>query len=71
MEQNLDPNSKLGDLTISDLRKIISEVVKETIEDIIEDSEALSSSNFIDSIKEAREEYKSGNFTNLNDMPNV
>ena len=71
MEQYLDPNSKLRDLTISDLRKIISEVVKETIEDIIEDSEALSSSNFIDSIKEAREEYKSGNLTNLDDMLNV
>lgn len=71
MEQYLDPNSKLRDLTISDLRKIISEVVKETIEDIIEDSEALSSSNLINSIKEAREEYKSGNFTNLDDILNV
>ncbi len=71
MEKNLDPNSKLRDLTISDLREIISEVVKETIQDIIEDREALSSSNYINSIKEAREEYKSGNFTNLDDILNV
>ena len=71
MEQKINPNMKLSDLTITDLQKIISDIVRETIEDIFEDREALSSINYINSIKEARIEYKKGNFTNLDDVVNV
>ena len=68
MDINKNPNYKVKDLTIAELRHIISEIVRETMEGILEDREALSSKNYIDSIKEAREDYKNGKFTNLEDI---
>lgn len=68
MGTNIDQNSKVNELTIGELKTIISDIVREAIEDILEDREALLSKNYINSIKEAREEYKSGQYKNLKDI---
>jgi len=53
-------NTKISDLTIDELKNLISSIVHETMEDFLEDLEALSSKDYINSIKEAREDYKAG-----------
>ncbi len=71
MEINFNPTTKINELTVSELKALISDSIRETLEDIIEDREALSSKNYIDSIREAREEYKSGKVTKLEDLTDV
>jgi len=51
---------KVQDLTIDELRTIISDTVKDTVGDLIEDIVALSSKEYISSVKEARKDYKEG-----------
>jgi len=57
--------TKISDLTVDELKNLISGTVQETIEDYLEDIKALSSKNYIDSIKEAREDYKEENYREL------
>ena len=71
MNSNLSSNTKLSELTIAELKEIISESVVESIQDYFENLEALSSNNYLKSIKEAREEYRAGNTVNLEDLDNV
>ena len=54
--------SKIKDLTIEEFQSLISSTVKDTIEEAMEDLLALSSENFLESIKEARNDYKKGNY---------
>lgn len=60
--------NKVKDLSVDELKYIIKRVVEETIEDYIEDILALSSSNFIKSIEDARKEYKEGKYKFLEDI---
>ena len=55
-------NTKISDLTIDELKNLISNIVRETMEDFLEDLKALSSKDYVNSIKEAREDYKAGDF---------
>ena len=71
MNSNLSSNTKLSELTIAELKEIISESVVESIQDYFENLEALSSNNYLKSIKEAREEYRAGKTVNLEDLDNV
>ena len=57
--------TKIFDLTVDELKNLISRTVQETIEDYLEDIKALSSKNYTDSIKEAREDYKAENYREL------
>jgi len=59
---------KVKDLTIKEFRTLISETVKETLEDLIEDFSALTSDQFIKSIEEARADYKEGKFKKLEEI---
>jgi len=68
MKTNIKPDSKINELTVKEFKALISESIREILEDIIEDREASSSKNYIDSIKEAREEYKTGNISSLDDV---
>lgn len=65
MEPNQNSRQKINELTIPQLKEIIASIVKETLEEILEDKEAFSSSNYINSIREVREDYKNGNFSKL------
>ena len=71
MSQKTVQNSKVTELTIEELKLLISETVKETLEDMLENVQALSSKSYIDSIKEARAEYKVGKVKKLKDLRNV
>jgi len=52
--------TKVKDLTVVELHSLISDTVKETMEDFIEDILALSSDDYLHSINEARSDYKEG-----------
>lgn len=55
-------NSKISELTIEELKTLINESVKEAVEEALENIEAISSSSYLKSVKESREEYKKGDF---------
>ncbi|MCC7571887.1 MAG: hypothetical protein KO464_00675 [Candidatus Methanofastidiosum sp.] len=63
--------SKIKDLTIEEFRLLLSDTLKEVMEDLKEDMLALSSQDYIDSIEESRKDYKEGKFKNLEDILNV
>jgi hypothetical protein len=71
MEQHLNPQQHINELTIGELKALISETVKETMEEVIENLEALASTDYINAIKEARDEYTAGKTTKLEDLFNV
>lgn len=60
--------TKISELTIDELKNLISKTVRETIEDYLEDLKALSSNEYIASIAEAREDYKKGNIKNYDEI---
>ena len=62
---------KIIDLSVEEFRVFISDTVNAAMEDSIEDFLALSSGNYIKSIKEAREEYKKGKVKSLEEVFNV
>ncbi len=63
--------AKIKDLTIEEFRLLLSDTLKEVMDDLKEDMLALSSQEYIDSIKEARNNYKEGKYKNLEDLLNV
>jgi hypothetical protein len=65
MEPLQNPQQKISDLTVLQLKELIVSTVKETLEEILEDKEAAASKNYLNSICEAREEYKAGNISKL------
>lgn len=71
MEQNVGHEKQVNDLTVSEFKMLISETIRETLEDIVENKEALASPIFLNAIKEAREEYKSGKTKNLEELFDV
>ena len=58
----------LENMTGDELKTLIQDTVKETIEDYMEDLTALLSDNYRRSVNEAREEYKSGDTIPLEDI---
>jgi len=61
-------DTKIYDLTVVELKNLISKTVREVIEDYLEDLQALNSKDYINSVKEAREDYKSGNYKDFNEV---
>jgi len=59
---------KVSELKVEDLKGILLGVIKEALEDIKEDIEALASDEYIESIKEARKEYREGKYKRLEDI---
>lgn len=62
---------KVKDLTVGELKSLISDTIKESLEDIIEDILALSSDEYIRSIEEARTDYKEGRTKSLEEISDV
>ncbi len=62
---------KIIDLSVEEFRAFIYDTVNAAMEDSIEDFLALSSDNYIKSIKEARKDYKAGNVKSFEDVFNV
>jgi DNA primase large subunit len=59
---------RVADLTTGELEQLVENTVRRTIEDYVETLEALSSASYLESIREAREDYQSGTVTNLTDI---
>ena len=64
----ISKKTNIKDLTIEELQALISGIVKKTLEDTVEDLQALSSSNYIKSIQTARKEYKVGKVKSIEDL---
>ena len=62
---------KVKDLTVGKLKSLISEAIKESLEDLIEDIVALSSDKYLRSIEEARTDYKKGRIKRLEEISDV
>lgn len=62
---------KVKDLTIEEFKTLVSDTIKESLEDIIEDLIALTSEEFLKSIEEARRDYREGRVKRLEDALNV
>jgi DNA primase large subunit len=56
---------RVADLTAGELERLVENTVRRTIEDYVETLEALNSASYLESIREAREDYQSGTVTNL------
>jgi hypothetical protein len=63
--------TKVKDLTVVELNSLISDTVKGTMEDFIEDILALSSDDYLHSINEARSDYKEGRVKNFEEIFDV
>ena len=56
------------DLNTTELKELISSTVKSTIEDTFEDVLAKTSNDYLHLVMEAREDYKAGRTTKLEDL---
>jgi len=63
--------TKVKDLTVEELQSLISDTIKSTLEDLIEDMLALSSDEYLRSTEEARKDYKEGRIKYLEDILDV
>lgn len=62
-EEHKEP--RVSDLTLPQLRLLVNQYVSEALEEIVEDTEALQSAAFVQSIREARAQYREGNTKSL------
>ena len=62
---------KIIDLSVEEFPIFVSDTVNTAMQDSIEDFIALSSDNYLKSIKEAREEYKKGKVKTYEEVFNV
>jgi len=63
--------TKVKDLTVEELRTLISTIIKDTLDDLIEDIQALSSEEYLRSIEEARKNYKEGRVKHFEEIFDV
>ncbi len=63
--------TKVKDLTVEELRTLISTTIKDTLGELIEDLLALSSEEYLRSIEEARMDYKEGRLKRLEEIFDV
>ncbi|MDI6654347.1 MAG: hypothetical protein QME59_00465 [Candidatus Hydrothermarchaeota archaeon] len=64
----METTRTLRDLTVEEFKILISDTIKENIEDLVEDIAALSSREYLKSIKEAREDYRQGRVKHLEEI---
>ena len=64
-------STKISDLTVEELKKIIADAVRENTQELIEDLVGLNSRSYLESIQEAREDYKKGRVKPLEDLPDA
>jgi len=61
-------STKLQELKVEDLKGLISKAVRETMEEVLEDLSAKGSKQFLDSVQEAREDFREGRVQDLDDL---
>jgi hypothetical protein len=60
--------TKVTDLTVDELKEVIENAVKDSLEDAMEDLKALSSQDYLRSIQDARDDYKKGKVKKFEDV---
>lgn len=60
--------TKLKDLTVEEFKTLISDTIRDSMEDLLEDLTALSSKEYLSSIREAREDYKHGRVKSIEEI---
>jgi hypothetical protein len=60
--------TKVKDLTVEELKTVISDTVKDSMQDIVEDMLALSNEEYLRSIEEARNDYREGRVKSFEDI---
>ena len=63
--------TKVNDLTVDELKKLIETSVREVMAEMLEDMVALSSKEYLDSIREARKDYLDGNVKSFEEVFDV
>jgi len=58
----------VADLTVGELRELVSQSVHESLADMLEDFQALASKKFVKSIQQARRQYKTGKVKTFEDI---
>lgn len=64
-------STKIKELSTDELRDIIAETVTQTMQDVLEDWQALNNPEYLKSVAEARADYQAGRVTPLEDLLNV
>ncbi len=62
---------KISDLTVNEFQLLINKTVHEAFQELSEDILALSSSEYLESIKEARNKFKEGKVKNFEEVFDV
>ena len=57
--------TKVKDLTVVEFQSLISDTMRATLNNLIEDVSALSSPKYLESIEEARDDYREGRVKHL------
>ncbi|NMG83452.1 MAG: hypothetical protein GIS02_04515 [Methanosarcinales archaeon] len=63
--------TKVKDLTVAEFQSLISDTMRMTLKDLIEDVSALSSLEYLKSIEEARNDYREGRVKHLEELFDV
>jgi hypothetical protein len=63
--------TQVKDLSLTEFKKLISETVRKSMEEYLEDIICLNNPQYIQSIKEAREDYKKGDYKSFEDIFHV
>ena len=63
--------TKIRDLSIEEFKVLVSNIVRDTVEELLEDIVALSSQEYIKSIEEARKDFDKGDYKTLEEAFDV
>lgn len=66
---NMD--TQIKDLSVNEFKELVETTVRQSVEGILEDYIAMQSKNYILSVAEARQDYKTGNYKTLGEMPDA
>jgi len=61
----------IAEMTVEELRKVITETVQDSFREVLEDWEALNSPSYLESIRQARQDYQEGKTTSLEELLNA
>lgn len=64
-------SAKVKDLTVDELKKLVSKVVHESMDELAEDIAALASKKYLKSIEEARKDYRKGRIKSIDEIADV
>lgn len=63
--------TQIKDLSVGELKELIENTVRQSVEVVLEDYIASQSKDYVMSIAEARQDYKTGNYKTLEEMPDA